>query len=407
MIWELILEALNTLRTNLLRTILTMTGIILGVAAVIAIMNLGQSAYTTAEKAITGSGHGNIQIYTNGGIDSRLPLNDNVINVLRAADVTGVTDYVPKFYGGGGVAYNSDDDDIDVSYGYRDLIDLADLKIVAGHLFTQEDIDEKSQVVVVDEYTAKKLFGSNTAALQQTLRLNDGSFYRIVGVSKQEGMFEATMGRLYFPKSLGELEPFFQTYGYSYLSVNIEIGADYEQATKEIQNALMEAYGFEEKDEGFIVENVKGEIAEIGTFMTAFSVGLSLIAAISLLVGGVGIMNIMLVNVSERTKEIGLMKALGAQEKDITFQFLVEAVVMTVCGGLLGAAIGIGGSYFVIWVVNTFIAPSGTVPEFQFVISQASILVSLGVSIAIGLGFGAYPAKRAAKLDPVEALRHD
>ena len=154
-------------------------------------------------------------------------------------------------------------------------------------------------------------------------------------------------------------------------------------------------------------KNVKDVIGEISTFMTAFSVGLALIAAISLLVGGVGIMNIMLVNVTERTREIGLMKALGAQEKDITFQFLVEAVVMTICGGALGVILGLGGSYLVVWIANTFIAPLGVIPEFEFVISKMSILVSVAVSIAIGLTFGAYPAKRAAKLDPVEALRHD
>lgn len=407
MIWELIIEALTTLRTNLLRTILTMTGIILGVAAVIAIMTLGQSAYSTAEAEIMDSGYGNIKIYGQNS-ERSIPLNQNVINILTAAQIDQVTGFESQFYGLGSTAYTRDDDSLDMRCAYQDVRSAEKMTYLAGYSFSQEDLDDKSQVAIIDQYTAEKLFGSITAALGESLRLSNGNFYRIIGVVKNENFFSSEIGRMYLPKSLGETEPFFQSYGYSYLDVNLALGADYAQVTQDIKDALMEAYGFTDEDEMvFSVENVKDVVGQISTFMTAFSVGLALIAAISLLVGGVGIMNIMLVNVTERTREIGLMKALGAQEKDITFQFLVEAVVMTICGGALGVILGLGGSYLVIWVANTFIAPMGIIPEFEFVISQMSIVVSVAVSVAIGLIFGAYPAKRAAKLDPVEALRHD
>ncbi|MDO5561426.1 MAG: ABC transporter permease [bacterium] len=408
MIWELISEALTTLRTNWMRTILTMIGIILGVASVVAIMNLGQSAYTTAEEEITDTGYGNIKIYKKDGLETNLPLNQTVINILQEAEIEQVAGYEPQFYGFGATAYNSDGDSVEMSGGYRGSRDVEKLTFLAGYPFSEDDIAEKSQVTVVDEYTAKEVFGSPEAALGETLRLNNGNLYRIIGVTKNESLFEPSYGRMYLPKSLGELEPLAQTYGYSYIDVNLKVGSDYEAVAEDIEQALMDSYGFTDEDEMvFTVENVKDIIAELSVFFTAFSIGLSLIAAISLLVGGVGIMNIMLVNVTERTKEIGLMKALGAQEKDITFQFLIEAIVLTICGGIIGVAIGVGGSFLIIWLSNTFVAPSGYLPKFNFVVSQQSILVSLTVSMLIGLIFGSYPAKKAARLDPVEALRRD
>jgi putative ABC transport system permease protein len=408
MIWEIVIEALLTLRSNKLRTVLTMIGIILGVAAVIAIMTLGQSVYVTAEEEITDSGYGNIKITVNNTTNSPLPLNKAVIDVLIMANIPQVSAYDPQFNGAGGTVYSMDDNSLEMFNTYNDVRSINKLVFLAGHPFTEDDITEKSQVVIISDYTAQKLYGSAQAALNQSIRLDDGSFYHVIGVAKNESMFTPTYGRLYIPKSLGELSLNFQTNGYGYIDVNLKPGADYEKIASEIEQILIDTYGFANKEEmAFKVENVKDIVAEISTFMTVFSIGLALIAAISLVVGGVGIMNIMLVNVTERTKEIGLMKALGAQEKDITFQFLVEAIVMTICGGIIGVLIGTGGSFLVIWLVNTFAGNFGNFPHFKFVISYASIAVSLVVSTAIGLIFGSYPAKRAAKLDPVEALRRD
>ena len=405
MIWELILEALVTLRTNLMRTILTMIGIILGVGAVVTIMTIGQSAFDTAAKEIMSSGS-NIQIYANDkAAGNRLPLDNNFITTLKNASIPGITSYEPHCGGVGGVATNASDDEADVVMRYTTLKEASDLKIIAGYVFDEEEVNNYGAVAIIDQFVVDKLFASPAEALQENIHLN-GKVFRVVGVVENEANFSTTYGRIYVPLSFCELEPFFQTYGYNYLSLGSEIGSDYEKITKEIKSALMETYGFEDEDElTFTIENVNEIMVQISTFMTAFSLGLSLIAAISLLVGGVGIMNIMLVNVTERTKEIGLMKALGAQEKDITFQFLVEAAVMTICGGFLGVLLGLGVSWLIIFLANTF--GGSFLPKFDFVISQSSIIVSLIVSTAIGLIFGAYPAKKAAKLDPVEALRRD
>lgn len=406
MIIELVLEALETLRSNLLRTVLTMIGIILGVGAVVAIMTVGQSAYDTAEKQINDSGFGNIQIRRNNGSATQaLPLNKSFISFLESAEIEGVDSYEPQYSGSMVSVKNSTDDQANAVTVYSSIKDAKNLEILAGYIFTEEDLSEYGQLVIIDEYIANKLFGSPENSLGETLHINQ-QVLRIIGVSKTASNFMVDYGLVYIPLTLCELEPSFQTYGYSSISVMTAIGSDYENITKEIKKIIMENYGFEDEDEmAFAVENVKDMMAQVGMFMTAFSIGLSLIAAISLLVGGVGIMNIMLVNVTERTKEIGLMKALGARDRDITFQFLVESVVMTICGGLLGVALGLGFSYLLILIANTF--ASGFLPKFNFVISQESIIVSMIVSLTIGVAFGAYPAKKAAKLDPVEALRRD
>lgn len=405
MIWELITEALITLRTNLMRTILTMVGIILGVGAVVTIMTIGQSAYDTAEAEINNSGS-NIQIYTNNySANNPLPIDNGFINLLAAADIDGITALTPHCGSIGGTATNSLDDEADAVLRYATLKDINDLELLAGYTFDEEEMTNYGAVAIIDQFIVDKLFSSPAAALQENIHINNQVF-RVIGVVKNESTFASEYGRVYVPLSFCELEPFFQTYGYDYVDISAEIGSDYEAITQEIKNVLMETYGFNNEDEmTFAVENVNEMMAEIGTFMTAFSIGLSLIAAISLLVGGVGIMNIMLVNVTERTKEIGLMKALGAQEKDITFQFLVEAAVMTICGGIIGVIFGLAVSKLIIVLANTF--GGDFLPKFTFVISQTAIVVSLIVSTAIGLIFGAYPAKKAAKLDPVEALRRD
>ncbi len=403
--WELILEALTTLRTNMMRTVLTMIGIILGVGAVVTIMTIGQSAFDTAEEEIMGSGS-NITISANNSTGiNKIPLDKSFINVLKAANITGIANYEPHCSGISGTATNALDDKVDAVMRYVNLNDVKDLKIIAGYTFDEEDMNNYGAVAIIDQFMVNKLFTSPGDALEENVHLN-GKVFKVVGVVENEANFSSDYGHIYVPLSFCELDPFFQTYGYNYLSLGAEIGSDYETITKEIKKVLMETYGFEDEDElTFTIENVNEIMVEIGTFMTAFSIGLSLIAAISLLVGGVGIMNIMLVNVTERTKEIGLMKALGAQDKDITFQFLVEAAVMTICGGALGVFLGIGVSWLIIVLANTF--GGNFLPEFKFVISQTSIIVSVIVSTAIGLIFGAYPAKKAAKLDPVEALRRD
>lgn len=405
MIIELILEALQTLRSNWVRTILTMIGIILGVGAVVAIMNLGQSAYLTAEEAIRGSGYGSITIKSSYG-KSTMPLNQSLITALKSEQIEGVEDFEPKFNSFGNAVFNSDDDSVSVIGHYSGINEVEKLTYLAGYSYDEDDILGQSFVVEVDDYIANELFGSAANALGELLRFNDGNFYRIIGVFQSEDRFKKEYGEVHLPVSLGELSPQFQTFGYDSIGVNTKMGVDYEKVSDEIKTAIMNIYGFEDDEEmSFQIENVREIMAEVSTFMTAFSIGLSLIAAISLLVGGVGIMNIMLVNVTERTKEIGLMKSLGAQEKDITFQFLVEAIVMTVFGGLIGVALGIGFSGLIIFLANTF--GQGFLPKFTFSVDQKSILISLLVSTIIGLIFGAYPAKKAAKLDPVEALRRD
>jgi ABC-type antimicrobial peptide transport system permease subunit len=411
MLIELIAEALVTLRTNILRTILTMIGIILGVGAVVAIMTLGTSAYATVEKSIYGTGAGNISIthsYRFGSGSAVVPFDDSFINTLKNAHIDGVVSYEYSMGNQRDQAFNTDDDSLDIRISYRQADSLGDLKFVAGGPFENYDVELHSQVAVIDVILAEKLFGSPAEAVGQTFITGFGLFYKVTGVVEvQKGNGSSgNVGLVYVPMTLAELSPAFQIYGYDQIAVKISVDSDYEQISNKIKNHLMEYYGFEEEKEmSFDIGEVNALMNQVSGFMRAVSLGLSLIAAISLIVGGVGIMNIMLVSVTERTKEIGLMKALGAKDGDIVFQFLVESVVMTIFGGLIGISLGLSVSLGVIKLVNTFGGDS--LPEFVFIMDKWSMVVSMGVSVAIGLVFGAYPARRAAKLRPVEALRRD
>jgi ABC-type antimicrobial peptide transport system permease subunit len=410
MLIELIKEALTTLKKNVLRTILTMIGIVLGVGAVVTIMTLGKSAYATVEKTIYGSGAGNIDIHHSGVEGAQaVPFDDSFRSLLEAAKIEEIIGYDYAMNDYKTLALNSNDDSIETIFFYRRAGDLGELKYLAGRAFEGVEVELKSQVAVVDKVLAEKLFGVAGDAVGESLVTSNGFFYRIVGVVETERGVANDGGKIglaYIPLSLAELLPSFQVRGYDGLVAKVKVGANYKKVTDRIEAYLMEVFGFVEKKEMTIsLGSINQMMEQISSMMRVFSIGLSLIAAISLLVGGVGIMNIMLVSVTERTKEIGLMKALGARDGDVVFQFLVESVVMTVFGGMLGVILGLGVSGLVVKLANTF--GGDNLPKFLFVMDGWSIVVSMAVSVAIGLIFGAYPASRAAKLRPVEALRRD
>jgi putative ABC transport system permease protein len=378
------------------------------VGAVVTIMTLGKSAYATVEKTIYGSGAGSIDITHNyGGVGGRtvLPFNESFAAMLEAAEIAGVDKYSFEMDEMGVMVLNSQEDSMNARLVPTTVEVVKELEFLAGEPFTSDDEEWKSQVAVVDNYLAKKLFGSPMEAVGETFNTDQGLFFQVVGVSKATHS-ESDYGTMYAPLSLQELKPSFQVDGYDRIIAHVKVGANYKNVTQALNNYLVDLLGYEDEEEmTVIVGSVNAMMEQVSAFMNTFAIGLSLIAAISLVVGGVGIMNIMLVSVTERTKEIGLMKALGAQDGDIVFQFLVESVVMTIFGGLLGVSLGLGMSLGVIKLVNVF--GGENLPRFIFVMDYSSIMVSLGVSVVIGLLFGAYPARRAAKLLPVEALRRD
>lgn len=412
MLFELIKESLLTLKLNLLRTILTMIGIILGIAAVITIMNLGRSAYKAVENIFDSSGFGSLSIKLNyNNAESNEILDQSVIDFFKNKNIEGVAEYLPFAESEYGTASTLDEQLYTVITNYEHVFSVKNRKLLLGRWFDENENQDQAQVAVLDAYLAEKFFGSPEAALGQWLEVefpDDYRYYQIIGIAPKPPFVDdsANMGEIFVPFSLCELTESVRDHGYKQISVRTIANANYKKIVTQLEQAIMNEYDYESMADSYLsIENTRGEMETVSKMMTIFSLGLSLIAAISLLVGGVGIMNIMLVNVTERTKEIGLMKAIGAKERDIILGFLVESVVITIFGGLIGIILGVGVSSIIIKLVNVFGGES--LPTFPYTIDINAILISLLVSVTIGLLFGIMPAVRAAKLNPVDALRRD
>lgn len=399
--WELVLESLATLKSNLLRTVLTMIGVILGVGAVVSIMSMGTSAYATVSDTFVNSGFGSVSIYNIK--ESASDLDKSTITFLESQNIAGVIDYQPQLSLGVTVTDRFSNEFAVTMVGARTAtLTQENLNLLVGSFITDYDELTRSQVAVIDNKVAQKFFYSNEEALGQKLRFG-GKSYRIIGVFETDTPLAKKQGAAFIPFSaLLDHDP--NMTGYNEISVLTAETANVEEVQAKVKKALMQRRGFTDEDHlDFMVTNPRGQLKEIQQFFTIFSLFMSMIAAISLVVGGVGIMNIMLVSVTERTKEIGLLKALGAQKTDIVFQFLVESVVLTVFGGILGVLLGIFVSGVAILIINAI----DLSPDFSYAINFLSIVISMAVAVVIGLVFGAYPAKKAADLDPVEALRRD
>ena len=269
--------------------------------------------------------------------------------------------------------------------------------LASGVFISERNVDAGSKVAVIGSQTAADLFGEVVDPVGQTIRI-DGQAFSIIGLAASKGGtgFMSQDDRIYIPLTTAQKI----LYGADYLS-SIAVAATsdevMEQARNEIGYLLLERHKLRDPSQAdfsiFSQEDILGTATQVTSIFTTL---LSGIAAISLVVGGIGIMNIMLVTVTERTREIGLRKALGAKNRVITYQFLIEAVIVTFVGGLIGTLVGI--------VVSYLLARSMSLP---FILSPQSIVLAFGVSAGIGILFGWYPAQKAAKLEPIEALRYE
>lgn len=412
MLIELIIESLLNLKTNLLRTALTMIGIILGIAAVVTIMNLGRSSYKAVADAISNAGFGGIIITLN--YEAAAPnevLDQSVVDFLKSHPIEGVEGYSLIANSETGNASTIDERIFTVDTDYRRHTAVQHRKLIAGHWFSENDDREHANVGIIDGHLADNFFGGAQAALGKWLEVeydDDYRYYQIIGVEPKPGYInnDDAFGTLTVPFNLAEQTNEVRNYGYRSISVLTNPQSSPQEITDKLEKVIINAFDYDSIDDAHLeVKNASKDMEEISQFMSVFSIGISLIAAISLLVGGVGIMNIMLVSVTERTKEIGLLKAIGAKERDIISVFLVESVMMTIFGGLIGIGLGIAVSTGIIAGINQF--GSKELPTFPYTIDINAIMISLGVSSLIGLIFGIMPAVRAAKLNPVDALRHE
>jgi len=397
---ELAKVALQNLMINKLRSFLSMLGIIIGVTAVIAIISIGQGATEMVQETISSLGSEIVTILPGftGGWGGRAARTASDIFTLELGEELkekspDVAELVPSIQSGGLLKYGENSYQASIvatTSGYENIFNHT---IAEGRFLTAEDVDNYGKVVVLGSTVVRELF-SNENPLGKKIIIQMGQrrfIFEVVGILESKGqvMFLNFDNQVYIPVTTMMKRMTGSKYVNSYTAQAI----DSEEAIKQVEFLLSKKL---EDPDLYYVTSQKEILETIQQVSSTMILMLAGIAGISLLVGGIGIMNIMLVSVTERTREIGTRKALGAKKKDILIQFLIEALVMSMVGGAVGLVLG--------WAVSVLVSRYG---GWTPTLSMFSIVIGIGFSSAVGLIFGIYPAMKAAKLNPVEALRYE
>ena len=397
--------AVKALMNNKLRGFLTMLGIIIGVGSVITMLAIGQGSKKSIQAEISAMGSNMIMIRPGGNMrggvrqsgESMKSLTINDLNSIieKASYVTHVS---PVVTSSGQAIYGANNTPTSLYGVTMDYLDIRGYAVEEGDGFTEQEIRAAAKVCIIGKTTAETLFGEGVNPIGKTLRFGSIPF-RVVGVLESKGY-----------NSMGQdqddvlMAPYTTVQKRLLAQNNISqiicsaISEEYSsEAIEEITQILRSNHKLKEgADNDF---NIRSQ-EEMSSMMTSttdmMTILLAAVAGISLLVGGIGIMNIMYVSVTERTKEIGLRMSIGAKSRDILAQFLIESVLISVTGGLIGVLVGIGASYIVKWLAN-----------FPISIQPWTVLLAFLVCTVTGIFFGWYPARKASNLDPIEALRYE
>ena len=403
---ELFEESVTVLKTNRLRTGLSALGIIIGIGSVIALMTLGEASQKSITQRIQSLGanlltvspgsqetiHGFLKTSGSGGTTLSY---DDAKAIAESQRTTTVDKVAAVFTSNAQVSYGSNNDNIQITGVTENYFELRNIELLTGKFITDQDNLLVRKSAVVSSGLIEDLLEEVSNPVGETIRLN-GNTFTIVGVSESVSSFGQSRDSVYIPLTTAQNILF----GVNHVS-SIYVGAINEDLMVEAENQigflLLELHGLDTPDDADFSISSQGDILETVEQVTqTFTTLLAGIAAISLIVGGIGIMNIMLVTVTERTREIGVRKALGAKRKVIVMQFLIESVLLTIVGGSIGVIFGLGVSFLLTKMMS--------LPN---TISVSSIGLAVVVSGVIGIVFGIYPAQKASKLQPIDALRYE
>lgn len=428
MILENIRLALTGLRANKMRALLTMLGIIIGIASVIAIMTVGNSLTVELNNEFASMGASNIEVLITRKINEEDVSEDGMVYTesyrdRRPTDDDYMTDEMIQAY------IEAFEDKIYAIAAYEDVtttqvkdgqlyanvnisgVNLGQLhsdkiEILTGRVFSERELNDAAKVCLVSDKFVNNMYGGDTAAaIGQSVHVEiSGKSYNyiIVGVYeyKQDSYsFETVSDKDLYTRMLIPIrtaKAITHTNNYSAFSVIGQSDIDVNAFVTETQDFFNKYYE-RNKDFEVMAYSMSSYLEEMNSMMGTMTLAISVIAGIALLVGGIGVMNIMLVSITERTREIGTRKALGAPNSSIRMQFIVESIVICLIGGIIGMILGILMGYAGVKLIQST----------AFEISPQSVLISIGFSMAIGVFFGYYPANKAAKMDPIEALRYE